>query len=126
MSSGKPPARRDGPRPAGGKSPAKREGDRGGFRAKDAGIAGGGGGRAIMGKEGAGMRKFSRRKFCRFSADKVEFIDYKNYRLLREMVTERGKIKPRGQTGTNARFQRMLSKAIKRARQMALLSPTKV
>lgn len=80
----------------------------------------------MMGREGGGMRKFSRRKFCRFSADKVEFIDYKNYRLLREMVTERGKIKPRGQTGTNARFQRMLSKAIKRARQMALLSPTKV
>lgn len=124
MSSGKPPARRDGPRPAGGKSPARREGDRGGFRSKDNAM-GGGGGRPMMGKEG-GMRKFSRRKFCRFSADKVEFIDYKNYRLLREMVTERGKIKPRGQTGTSARFQRMLSKAIKRARQMALLSPTKV
>lgn len=121
MSSGRPPARRDGPRPAGGRPPARRDGDRGGFRPRD-----GGGGRPMMGKEGGGMRKFSRRKFCRFSADKVEFIDYKNYRLLREMVTERGKIKPRGQTGTNARFQRMLSKAIKRARQMALLSPTKV
>ncbi len=123
MSSGRPPARRDGPRPAGGKPPARREGDRGGYRP---GGSGAGGGRPMMGKEGGGMRKFSRRKFCRFSADKVEFIDYKNYRLLREMVTERGKIKPRGQTGTNARFQRMLSKAIKRARQMALLSPTKV
>lgn len=124
MSSGRPPARRDGPRPAGGRPPLRREGgDRGGYRPRD----GAGGGRPMMGKEGGGgMRKFSRRKFCRFSADKVEFIDYKNYRLLREMVTERGKIKPRGQTGTNARFQRMLSKAIKRARQMALLSPTKV
>lgn len=114
MSSGRPPARRDGPRPAGGRPPLRRDGYRPG------------GGRPMMGREGGGMRKFSRRKFCRFSADKVEFIDYKNYRLLREMVTERGKIKPRGQTGTNARFQRMLSKAIKRARQMALLSPTKV
>jgi small subunit ribosomal protein S18 len=46
--------------------------------------------------------------------------------LLREFVTERGKIKPRGQTGTCAKFQRMLATAIKRARFMALISPTKV
>ncbi|MCG3198163.1 MAG: 30S ribosomal protein S18 [Candidatus Omnitrophica bacterium] len=74
---------------------------------------------------GGAQKRFSRRKFCRFSADKVEYIDYKNYRLLRELVTERGKIKPRGQTGTSAKFQRMLAVAIKRARQMALISPTK-
>ncbi len=74
---------------------------------------------------GGSQKRFSRRKFCRFSADKVEYIDYKNYRLLRELVTERGKIKPRGQTGTSAKFQRMLAVAIKRARQMALISPTK-
>jgi small subunit ribosomal protein S18 len=56
----------------------------------------------------------------------VEYIDYKDYRLLREMLTERGKIKPRGQTGTSAKFQRMLTTAIKRARFMALVSPTKL
>jgi len=56
----------------------------------------------------------------------MEYIDYKNYRLLREMLTERGKIKPRGATGTNAKFQRMLTTAVKRARQMALISPTKL
>ncbi|GMV66281.1 MAG: hypothetical protein AMXMBFR75_20770 [Candidatus Hinthialibacteria bacterium] len=113
-----PPPRREGGRP-----PQRRDGDRGPRRdmRSDSGP-----GRGYPGKDGGPGRKFSRRKFCRFSADKVEFIDYKNYRLLREMVTERGKIKPRGQTGTNAKFQRMLSKAIKRARQMALISATKV
>lgn len=87
---------------------------------------GGGGGPRGAGGRGGGGRRFGRRKFCRFTADKVEWIDYKNYRLLREFVTERGKIKPRGQTGTSAKFQRMLSTAIKRARYMALLSPTKL
>jgi len=73
-----------------------------------------------------GAKRFRRRKYCRFSAEHIEYIDYKNYRLLREMLTERGKIKPRGATGTNARFQRMLTTAVKRARQMALISPTKL
>ena len=78
------------------------------------------------GGPGGGGRRFGRRKFCRFSAEHIEFIDYKNYRLLRELLTERGKIKPRGQTGTSAKFQRMLTIAVKRARQMALLSSTKL
>jgi ribosomal protein S18 len=97
----------------------------GGYRGGgDRGGPGGGRG-GDRGGPGGG-RRFGRRKFCRFLADKIEYIDYKNYRLLREYVSERGKIKPRGQTGTSAKFQRMLSIAIKRARHMALISPTKV
>ena len=56
----------------------------------------------------------------------VKNIDYKDHELLRRFMTERGKIKPRSQTGTNAKFQRMLNTAIKRARYMALISPTKL
>ncbi|UCG77656.1 MAG: 30S ribosomal protein S18 [Nitrospirota bacterium] len=67
-------------------------------------------------------RKIQRRKFCRFCADKVEFIDYKNVKLLRSFITERGKIFPSRMTGTCARHQRELSGAIKKARNIALLS----
>jgi small subunit ribosomal protein S18 len=80
----------------------------------------------MPGGRGLASKRFKRRKYCRFSAEHIEYIDYKNYRLLREMLTERGKIKPRGATGTNAKFQRMLTTAVKRARQMALISPTKL
>jgi small subunit ribosomal protein S18 len=51
----------------------------------------------------------------------VLHIDYKNYRLLREFITERGKIIPRRITGTSAKYQRMLTRAIKKAREIALL-----
>jgi small subunit ribosomal protein S18 len=68
-------------------------------------------------------RRFQRRrKFCRFCADKVEFIDYKDVRTLRGFVTERGKILPRRMTGNCAGHQRELNTAIKRARSIALLS----
>jgi len=68
-------------------------------------------------------RKFQRRrKFCRFCADKVEFIDYKDVRTLKGQITDRGKILPRRMTGTCAGHQRELTTAIKRARNIALLS----
>ena len=62
-----------------------------------------------------------RRKVCRFCADKVEFIDYKDVARLRNYVSERAKILPRRVTGTCARHQRDLTVAIKRARQIALM-----
>ncbi|MEW6571280.1 MAG: 30S ribosomal protein S18 [Nitrospirota bacterium] len=68
------------------------------------------------------QRKFQRRKFCRFCSDKVEFIDYKNVRILRNYLTERGKILPRRMTGTCAKHQRELTESIKRARSIALLA----
>ena len=62
-----------------------------------------------------------RRKVCRFCADKIETIDYKDVARLRNYVSERAKILPRRVTGTCARHQRDLTTAIKRARQVALL-----
>lgn len=67
------------------------------------------------------QRYSRRRKFCNFCADNVEHIDYKEVDKLGRYVTDRGKIRPRRQTGTCAKHQRQLSMAIKRARHMALL-----
>lgn len=67
---------------------------------------------------------FKRRKFCRFSAEKIEQVDYKDVDLLRDFITENGKIMPARITGTRTRFQRQLSTAIKRARFLALLPYT--
>ncbi|MEN8106387.1 MAG: 30S ribosomal protein S18 [Pseudomonadota bacterium] len=66
-------------------------------------------------------RYFRRRKFCRFTAEGIEEIDYKDINLLKQYVTETGKIVPSRITGTKARYQRQLSTAIKRARYLALL-----
>lgn len=65
-----------------------------------------------------------RRKVCYFTVNKVEYIDYKDVDLLRKFVSERGKILPRRVTGTSSKYQRQLTTAIKRARQMALLAYT--
>lgn len=65
-----------------------------------------------------------RRKVCYFTVNKIEYIDYKDTDLLRKFISERGKILPRRVTGTKAKYQRMLTVAIKRARQMALLPYT--
>jgi small subunit ribosomal protein S18 len=62
-----------------------------------------------------------KRKVCYFTVQKIDFIDYKNVALLRRFVSERGKILPRRTTGTCAKYQRQLSTAIKRAREIALL-----
>lgn len=68
-----------------------------------------------------GRRYVARPKICQFCADKSLEIDYKAADLLRRFVTEEGKIRPRRQTGTCALHQRALARAIKRARQVALL-----
>jgi len=63
----------------------------------------------------------SRTKICRLTVDRVEYIDYKDVALLKHYVTERGKIIPRRITGATAKHQRMLTRAINLARQIALL-----
>jgi small subunit ribosomal protein S18 len=73
-------------------------------------------------RRGGGL--FKRRKFCRFTAEKIEEIDYKDVDLLKDFITETGKIMPARITGTKAGYQRQLSSAIKRARFLALLPYT--
>ena len=69
-------------------------------------------------------RYFRRKKYCRFTADNVEEIDYKDIATLKQYVTETGKIVPSRITGTRANYQRQLATAIKRARYLALLPYT--
>jgi len=66
-------------------------------------------------------RFFRRRKYCRFTAEGIKEIDYKDLNLLRQNVTETGKIVPSRITGTSAKYQRQLASAVKRARFLALL-----
>jgi small subunit ribosomal protein S18 len=72
---------------------------------------------------GGGRRggRAKRRKVCFFTANGITHIDYKDVDLLKKFISERGKILPRRVTGTNAKYQRKLTVAIKRARTMALL-----
>ncbi|HET6872021.1 MAG TPA: 30S ribosomal protein S18 [Sporolactobacillaceae bacterium] len=65
-----------------------------------------------------------RRKVCYFTVNNITYIDYKQVDLLKRFISERGKILPRRVTGTSAKYQRQLTVAIKRARQMALLPYT--
>ncbi len=67
---------------------------------------------------------FKRKKFCRFTAEGVKEIDYKDIEVLKDFITETGKIIPARLTGTKARYQRQLSVAVKRARFLALLPYT--
>ncbi len=66
-------------------------------------------------------RFFRRRRYCRFTAEGITEIDYKDLNLLKNYITETGKIVPSRITGTSARYQRQLATAIKRARFLALL-----
>jgi small subunit ribosomal protein S18 len=70
------------------------------------------------------VRQFKRKKYCRFTAEGVKEIDYKDLDVLREYISETGKIVPSRITGTKARYQRQLATAIKRARFLALLPYT--
>jgi small subunit ribosomal protein S18 len=103
--------RSDGPRP-GGDRPS---GDRPRF-------GGGGGGRGPGGPPREGGRKFFRRKkVCKFCTEKIDAIPYRDVRLLQGFVAERGKIVPRRLTGVCTTHQRRLTRAIKQARNIALL-----
>jgi small subunit ribosomal protein S18 len=92
-------------------------GDRGGGAGGDDRRGGGGG-------AGGGSRFSRRKKFCRFTAEGVKYIDYKDLATLKGYVTETGKIVPSRITGTKSFYQRQLAVAIKRARFLALLPYT--
>jgi len=79
--------------------------------------------RAGRGGPGGGPRKqyFRRRKVCKFCEEKIDVIDYKDTKLVGQFVSERGKILPRRLTGTCAPHQRLLTAAIRRARNIAFL-----
>ncbi|HEY7742646.1 MAG TPA: 30S ribosomal protein S18 [Burkholderiales bacterium] len=81
----------------------------------------GGKGRDTRGGRG---QLFRRRRFCRFTAEKVKEIDYKDIGVLKDFINENGRIIPARITGTKARYQRQLSVAIQRARFLALLPYT--
>lgn len=66
-------------------------------------------------------RQFRRKRYCKFTAEGITDIDYKDLNLLKNYVTETGKIVPSRMSGTSARYQRQLSDAIKRARFLALI-----
>lgn len=71
------------------------------------------------------MNRYNRRRrYCKFTAEGIREIDYKDVGLLRQFVTETGKIIPARTTGTSARYQRQLALAVKRARYLALLPYT--
>ncbi|MGA8183005.1 MAG: 30S ribosomal protein S18 [Terriglobia bacterium] len=72
-------------------------------------------------RPGGRRQYFRRRKVCKFCVEKIDFIDYKELRLIGPFVAERGKILPRRLTGTCAPHQRALTRAIKQARNIALL-----
>ena len=69
-------------------------------------------------------RFFRRRKYCKFSAEGVKEIDYKDLETLRQYITETGKVVPSRITGTSSNYQRQLALAVKRARFLALLPYT--
>ncbi|MDH5343667.1 MAG: 30S ribosomal protein S18 [Betaproteobacteria bacterium] len=71
-----------------------------------------------------GNALFRRRKFCRFTAEGIKQVDYKDINLLKDFINENGRIIPARITGTKSRYQRQLSIAVKRARFLALLPYT--
>ena len=75
-------------------------------------------------KEGGNRPLFRRKKFCRFTAEGIKEVDYKDVELLKDFVNESGKIIPARITGTKSHYQRQLSTAVKRARYLALLPYT--
>jgi len=79
------------------------------------------GGRGGEKKDDKKRTLFRRRKVCKFCADKIDYVDYKDVKLLSGFVPERGKVLPRRMFGTCAEHQRKLTLAIKRARNIALL-----
>ena len=83
--------------------------------------AGGPGGAPRPGGGPGGRKFFRRKKVCKFTVEKIDSISYRDVRLLQQFVSDRGKIIPRRLTGTSAPFQRKLTRAIKQARNIALL-----
>ncbi len=69
-------------------------------------------------------RFYRRRKFCRFTAEGITYIDYKDVELLKQYISDNGKIVPSRITGTSTKYQRQLATAIKQARYLSLLPYT--
>ena len=85
---------------------------------------GGGKGGAAKGKDDKGARRggfFRRRRVCKFCVEKIDYVSYKDVKVLTPFIPERGKIQPRRISGTCAKHQRALQTAIKRARTLALI-----
>ena len=101
------------PRPGGDARPAGGQGGRPPFR-------GGGGGGGFRPRRGR-PRYYARRKICSFCVDKVEYIDYKDIARLRRFISDRYKMEARRKTGVCSKHQRILARAIKRARALALI-----
>lgn len=101
------------PRPGVDARPAGGQGGRPPFR-------GGGGGGGFRPRRGR-PRYYARRKICSFCVDKVEYIDYKDIARLRRFISDRYKMEARRKTGVCSKHQRMLARAIKRARALALI-----
>ena len=97
--------------------------DRGGRGGRSGSGGGGGRGERSGGGAGGGGRRggFRRKRVCKFRTEKIDYVDYKDVRMLSQFVPERGKIQPCRLTGTSAKYQRKLQVAIKRARFLALL-----
>ncbi len=93
----------------------------GGGGGRGAGGGAGAKGRGEGGKDGGKRYFFRRRKVCKFCADKIDYVDYKDIKLISQFVPERGKILPRRMFGTCAEHQRKLTEAVNRARHIALL-----
>lgn len=72
-------------------------------------------------RSGGGGGGFRRRRVCKFRSEKIDYIDYKDVKLLMQFIPERGKIQPRRLSGTSAKYQRKLQLALKRARELALI-----
>jgi ribosomal protein S18 len=72
-------------------------------------------------KDDKAWQKKGKRKFCVFCKDKVEWVDYKDVATLRKFTSERGKLRARRVTGTCVQHQRDVAKAVKNAREMALM-----
>lgn len=102
------------PRTGGDARPGGGQGGRPPFR------GGGGGGGGFRPRRGR-PRYYARRKICSFCVDKVEYIDYKDIARLRRFISDRYKMEARRKTGVCSKHQRMLARAIKRARALALI-----
>ena len=109
------PAAPGGPRPAATGAPRPGGGGRPPFR------GGGGGGQGGFQRRRGRPRYYARRKICTFCVDKVKHIDYKDVGRLRRFTSDRYKMEARRKTGVCSKHQRALSRAVKRARMLALI-----
>jgi small subunit ribosomal protein S18 len=90
-------------------------------RGRSGGGAAGKAGEKGQRRPGGGGGGFRRRRVCKFRSEHIDYIDYKDVKLLMQFIPERGKIQPRRLSGTSAKYQRKLQLALKRARELALI-----